>query len=346
MEDESSHLIVSSSRPFYRAAGFIISMLVVLPPVGLLCMWLWAQWKIGVKIAVSVGMIPVIFIFTVFWFFFIAGVYHGMESARLNYEQPTQHKAASADVLVMEKYLEKKYGKDFVIKKSTIKNTTSSKYSLNTLEAEVYPTDDPSLTFLASSLIESKNLRQGTTMPASGKYHEGYLEKLWSKQQSEATSKFLKSLYGNLPQYEFSISMVGQNFKDAYLDTVQGTTPNFTDLTAETKSQLTYVLKIESEGEIQKNTIVTHAQKILDIAAYPKSIGINNVSLKYVVFKDLNDRAGVRYEWVKVPGRKIQELTKINDVIPYFAQATAPTAPLWFYNPTNDKYEIDALTVK
>lgn len=158
----------------------------------------------------------------------------------------------------MEKYLENRYGSEFVVEKPIL--TGNAGFGYNVYQAYAYPKDKPELRFVTS-----------WDNGDPGRYDDGYLRVKWTAEGKVEVAKVLKEVYGeDVPFiYDYYLSTYRQDllspeeFKMTYRDTLE-------KYVEDSSTRIEYVLF--RDGEIDKTVEAEKAFEVYKRLIYDNSI--------------------------------------------------------------------------
>lgn len=131
----------------------------------------------------------------------------------------------------MQSYLTHKYGQDFTVENVRLEGAGIG--VRGELDADAYPKNDPSLKFTIGRL-------EGGLAPKTYS-RDTFLQELWSRQGRKQVDLFVKQELPNVENYNLRISP-----GIAFLESIQGRTPDFSEAQSERPGQFSYELNISS----------------------------------------------------------------------------------------------------
>lgn len=162
-------------------------------------------------------------------------------------------------------YLEKKYGKTFVVENEPNPMVKRALGDRPKFDGRAHPTDDPTLTFWVG--------RQ--TDPVSD-FRDDYLGNYWAKQQRESAAAFLSTVFGTVPEFDVEIYP-----SDKIKNLPKGNVPVYETVLAESGEEIQYNLSIMLKEELTDANKDTHINNLLKMVNYMKERGVGAPAVSY-----------------------------------------------------------------
>ncbi len=202
------------------------------------------------------------------------------------------------DKRAMEKYLEEKYGTEFVIKDfgyfwASIGNPTE-------VQGIVYPKNDKDLVFEVNKFVDDEE----------GEYREDYLRLLWSKQaqNDKELKEYFQTHFNLVPEYGVLIG-----YAEKIEDEIHGKTPNFSkEFLKKYGKGIGFYIDIRVKGDIDGDSIKQHAEQVWKALGYFKERPyIKDPALLYVI----NTNSGGFIASVSFKASEIEKVKSSADVL-------------------------------
>jgi hypothetical protein len=315
---------------WYKSTWFIVLLLIIIPPLGLILMWLLAPWKKYIKALVTV---PVIFTSAIFL----------VTSASIIQSVITYGNIVREEQTKMENFLEDKYGKKFVVKDGKIVDGSDFLLRIKTksYQAEVYPSDDAATVFTASRIIEGRSLDGGADSPDKLNYSDDYLLKLWTGELQDGVKEAMNRQPIRAFTTDFHVGLTGNKaYRAEFYDKIWGTVPTYSELSLELKQKLTLAIDIKAVGPVDANTVEAYAHAMiaardfLDPDQHDLRVQVNDFK---VYHNEKDSKPG--WEWQNVGQVQLSEVHSINELTPYFVQWTDGYGK--YYNPETRLFDLN-----
>ena len=315
---------------WYKSTWFIVLLLVLVPPLGLLCMWLLAPWKKYIKALVTA---PVIFTSAVFLVTCVGAIQSVVTHGTLLREEQTR----------MESFLELKYGKKFVIKDGKISNDGDLLlgFRFKTYKANVSPTDNLSVSFTASRVIEGRALNTAGDSPDKMNYSDDYVLQLWTRELQDSVIKVVMNRPIDAFAVNFRVGLAKNRATIAeFYDKIWGTVPSYGQLPLELKQQLSLSVDIKAVGPVDANKVEAFAGAMIAVrdSLDPNKQGLDSQITTFEVYNNKKD-SKPGWEWQNIGHVKLREVESIDELTPYFVKWTDGTGQ--YYNLKTRVFDLD-----
>lgn len=210
----------------------------------------------------------------------------------------------------MEKYLNDKYGQEFVVEDVHVRGAGLGVKGAWT--AEAYPKSDPSTKFQID--------RSQTTGEISV---DTLLRVLWTKQGTDEVKTFLASELPNNEGYFLEIKPGSPG--NILYDSIQGYTPTLSEILKKNKDKVIYTLSVRSavttNSEEEPSSV--QLENALKIVKFVKEKGINISSVRYTYrdssFTEKNRTGEQQYQYsIHVERDELENITTSADLKKYF----------------------------
>lgn len=320
----------SKVSKWYKSTWFIVLLLILVPPLGLLWMWILAPWKIYIKTLVTV---PVIFTSAVLLVTLAGVIQSGVIHGTVLREEQAR----------MESFLGKKYGKKFAIKDGKISNDGDLLlgFKFKTYRASVSPTDNPSVSFTASRVIEGQALNAGEDSPDKMNYSDDYVLRLWTRELQDKVIKVVMDQPIDAFDVAFRVGLAKNRATVAeFYDKIWGTVPNYEQLPLELKQHLSMSVDIKAVGPVDANKVEAFAGAMIAArdSLDPNKQGLDVQITTFEVYRNEKD-SKPGWEWQNVGHVKLREVESIDELTPYFVKWTDGTGQ--YYNPKTRAFDLN-----
>lgn len=285
-------------KNLFASRKLIITMLVLLPLLGVPLMWLHEKkWSKNIRICITLICVPGIFFTSLFWILLVTGsVNPSLQTTSIpNYKIPritstgstyAERKAASdkkleakygtlaSHQLAMKQYLETKYAIRFTIK--DVGFHYADLYTPTEIGATATSDNDNTIQFQMTEDLLTKD--QGK------KFSERYLAMLWSKQESASIQKDIKITYS--APYKVGVSITPSQ---KVVNSINGSSPAYADIKDKYSSEMTYGISVSMLGAYSMTTRLDHAKNILWFTDYLRQRKLGNPSIDYRIYMNTTD---------------------------------------------------------
>ena len=164
-------------------------------------------------------------------------------------------------------YLDKKYGKSFVVQNDLNPKVHSALGDRPKFDGKAHATDDPTLTFWV-----------GRQTDPVGEFKDNYLGVLWADQQRKPVGEFLATIFDRVPDYSVEIYP-----SDRIQSLPNGSVPDYaTVLSQASPGEIQYDLSVKDAGDLTNANRMSHAEKVLELVKYLKTMNVKP-GLRYVI---------------------------------------------------------------
>lgn len=315
---------------WYRSTLFIVLLLIFIPPAGLILMWLLAPWKKYVKGLVTV---PAVITSAVFLLMFTNLVQSVVGQVDLLRDEPAR----------MEQFLKEKYGKDFVVKNGKIVNGGDALFGVKfkSYKATVSPSDNTSMEFTASRIVEGESLDGGESSPDKQNYSDDYILQLWTAELQEKVNNATSIQPINVFSVDFHVALTkNRESMAAFYDKIWGTAPTYNELSLELKQELTLASTLKAVGPMTAENVEAYAKTMIAIrdALDPNKQGLGVQVNEFGVYD--SEKGGRELgKWQNIAFVKLVKVESIDELTPYFVKWTDGYGK--YYNPVTREFDVN-----
>lgn len=313
---------------WYRRLLVHIVAMVLVPPVGLLAMWLFAPWKKHIKLLLT---IPLLFTSAVFI----------LSSILIFQEIGRQSAVLGEEKIRIERFLQQKYSKQFTVKSGKIAIGGDVLFGVNfkTYQAQVSPVDDPATVFTASRIVSGQSLDGGANDPDKLNYFDEYLQVLWAKELRGELEKAVHKESTDVFAISYHVSlMANRQSRAEFYDAIWGTVPKYKDLSLEQKKKIAHVADIKSQGTVDSSNIVSHANTMLAVkSGIDPNKEVKDIVVIYKVYHDKSDK-NPGWQWQNSTQVEFENVSNADEIIPYFIEWREGRG--LYYNPKTKQFDL------
>lgn len=293
-------------------------------------MWLLAPWKKYIKALLTLPLIFTSVVFLLVSFSVVQGV--TQTGGLLKNEE-----------IKMEKFLEEKYGKDFVIKSGKIVNGGDVLFGVRfkTYKAEVSPVDDTNMVFTASRVVEGRALNVSEDSPAKLNYSDDYLLRVWTLELEDKVKSAVMNQPINAFDVDFRVGLARNKESIAkFYDNIWGKTPSYSQLPLELKQELSLMSHIKVTGSMTAERVEAYAAAMIAMRNVLDSNrqGLDVQVSHFEIYRSQEDDEKLG-EWQNVGFVKLAKVESIDELTPYFIKWTDGKGK--FYNPKTRAFDIN-----
>lgn len=209
----------------------------------------------------------------------------------------------------MEKYLNDKYGQEFVVENVHVRGSGLGVKGAWT--AEAYPKSDPSTKFQVDMLQTTGEISVDT-----------FLQVLWTKQGTGEVETFLADELPNNEGYFLEIKPGSPG--NILYDSIQGDAPTLSEILEKNKDKIVYTLSVRNAVATQpEEPSSAQLENALKVVKFVKEKGINISSVRYSYrdssFTEKNRAGEQRYQYsIHVERDELEAIATPADLKKYF----------------------------